>query len=259
MRKPNIDLTAVLRLLEEFRDRIYEQSVGGIQVDRSLYAIVSMKLFGFAFNTYKAIGLLLPQHFYEQAGALYRTLWETAANFEWISRDPEQRSHEFLNFTLIEHHKFLRNSIRTAKRNHDPDAVVQVAGELRDFEATVGRELREFQSIDRKGKLKWRYRFSGPSLETVIHEIGGEWLDEYDRDYHLGSTYAHGAPAGILFPLEHNPELTELWDLERSALMGVLAIRVMIRCDRLWLSFCGTNDEPYLSELFFRLRNCATT
>ena len=62
MREPNIDLSKVLELFDEFRDRIYEQNSGHLEIEHSLYSIVAMKLFGFAFNTYKAIGLLLPQH-----------------------------------------------------------------------------------------------------------------------------------------------------------------------------------------------------
>jgi hypothetical protein len=137
MQKPNINLQKVMHLFDEFRDRIHEQCSAPIHLDNSLYTIVAMKLFGFAFNTYKAIDLLLPQHFYEQAGALYRTLWETGANFEWVSRDPELRSHLFLNFTLIEHQNFLSNRIRTAKRSHDGQAVIALTRELTGFERLV--------------------------------------------------------------------------------------------------------------------------
>lgn len=130
--------------------------------------------------------------------------------------------------------------------------------ELVDFETTVKNELGEFGFRDRKGKLKWRKRFSSPTLDEVIREIGGEWVDEYDRDYALGSAYTHGAPSGILFPLQHNPELTNLWDLERSALMGILTMHVMMRVDRLWLACRGIDDTEYLAGMFFRLRDTGT-
>lgn len=247
-----------MHVFDEFRDRIYEQSSGPIHLDNSLYTIVATKLFGFAFNTYKAVGLLLPQHFYEQGGALYRTLWETGANFEWVSRDPELRSHLFLNFTLIEHQNFLSNRIRTAKRSHDAEAVLALTRELADFECLVRKELSEFESRDRKGKVRSRRRFSSPTLDEVIREIGGDWLDEYDRDYRLGSSYTHGAPSGILFPMYHDPALTELWDLERSALMAIVTMHAMIRIDRLWLAHRGMDDSAYLAALFFRLRDTAT-
>jgi hypothetical protein len=252
--EPNIDLAKVLALFEEFRDRIFTQSRGSNEVTYSLYAIVAMKLFGFAFNTYKTIGLLLPEHYYEQATALHRTLWETGANFEWISRDPEYRSHQFLNFTLIEHRNFLAKRLRTARRNRDTDAIIELSSRMGEFERVVANELNEFRTKDRRNRERWRSRFSGPTLEDVVREIGGEWLDEYDRDYLLGCAYTHGAPSGVLFPIEHHPALTRKWDLERSALAGVVTIHAMIRIDRLWLAFQGKNDDVYLSNLVFRSR-----
>lgn len=252
--QPMIDLAKVRVLFEEFRDRIYTQSRGPHDVPYSLYTIVALKLFGFAFNTYKTIGLLLPEHYYEQATAIHRTLWETGANFEWISRDPENRSHQFLNFTLIEHRNFLAKRLRTAHRHRDTDAIIDLSSRMGDFERVVENELSEFRTKDRRNREKWRTRFSGPTLEDVVREIGGEWQDEYDRDYLLGCAYTHGAPSGVLFPIRHDPALTTKWDLERSALIGIMAIHTMIRINRLWLTFHGKSDDAYLGQLLLRTR-----
>ncbi len=248
-------LATVLTLHSEFRDRIYEQSSGPISLPNSLYTIVVTKLVGFAFNTYKTIGLLLAEHYYEQGMTLQRTLWETGANLEWISRDPEPRSHYFLNFTLIEHKRFLEKRLKIARHNRDTDAIIELTARMGEFARSFRNELNEFRRTDRSGRERWRERFSGPNLEEVVREIGGEWQDEYDRDYLLGCAYTHGAPSGVLFPVQHDPALTERWDLGRSALVGILAIRTMARINRLWLRLRERDDDVYLADLLLRVRD----
>ena len=91
---PNqIDLDAVLRLFEELRDHIANRVHREHEMDDTLSSFVLFRLFGYSFNTFKAIGLLLPQRFYEQGFALYRMLWEAGLGLEWMSHDPETHSH----------------------------------------------------------------------------------------------------------------------------------------------------------------------
>src|SRR5256885_1951216 len=55
--------------------------------------------------SYKAIGHLLPDGYYEQGFALYRMLWEAGIGLEWISRDPEARSRQYAGFTAVEYQR----------------------------------------------------------------------------------------------------------------------------------------------------------
>src|SRR5438105_448604 len=106
-RQSQIDLDAVLRLSEELREHIGKRVHRPHEVDETLYNFVLFRLFGYSFNTFKAIGLLLPNHYYEQAFALYRMLWEAGITLEWISSDSEDRSHQYAGFTVVEYQKFL--------------------------------------------------------------------------------------------------------------------------------------------------------
>lgn len=107
-RQSTSDRNAVLRLFTELRDHIAERVHREHEVEDALYSFVLFHLFGYSFNTFKAIGRLLPDGFYEQGFALYRMLWEAGITLEWISRDPETRSHQYAGFTVVEYQRFLR-------------------------------------------------------------------------------------------------------------------------------------------------------
>ena len=91
----DLDLDAALRLFAELGDHITDRVHREHEIDDSLYPFVLFRLFGYSFNTFKAIGLLLPHRFYEQAWVLYRMLWETSIGLERTSRDPEPRLHQY--------------------------------------------------------------------------------------------------------------------------------------------------------------------
>ena len=44
--------------------------------------------FVYAFNTYKALGLLLPELYHESGAVVFRQFWEVSLNLHWIERDP---------------------------------------------------------------------------------------------------------------------------------------------------------------------------
>ena len=250
-------LDGIVELCHDVSARIHGQVTGDISVEATLYNVVAFKLFGYALNTFKSVFYLLPHTVYEQAMALHRTLWETGLNFEWISRDPEKRAQRFLQFTIVEQRKFLRKRIETARRAGDSSAVLSLTKELREFENLLNERLSAYKYTDTKRKTKYRDRFSGPSLEQVVREVGGDWLDEYDRDYILGCMSSHGSPGAVLFPLvdtSPNFQASRLKDVERSALVGAMAIEVISRCYRLYLPVIGKEDEAFLRELPARVR-----
>lgn len=105
------DLPALEPLIKghaELRDHIARRVHGEHEMEATLYALVAMKIFGYVFNTYKAIGLLLPDRYYEQGMSLFRTMWESSANLFWIQRDPEVRAKRFTEFTAAEFGRFLK-------------------------------------------------------------------------------------------------------------------------------------------------------
>lgn len=233
-----VDLEAVVEQCGDLLTRIHRRTVGQLEIELTLYNIVAFKLFGYALNTFKSIYYLLPHTVYEQATVLYRTLWETALNLEWIAREPEARAERFLRFTAVEHRRFIEARIRSARRADDGDAVLSLTSHLRAFEQALEQQLAQFKFRDKRGKVRWRDRFSAPSLPDVVRELGGEWLEEYDRDYVLGCMYSHGAPGGVLFPLYDTPDhqVAKAQDVERSGIAGAMAIRVMSRVYRRWLA-----------------------
>jgi hypothetical protein len=236
---------------------MHKTSVGVFEIHYTLYNIVAFKLFGYALNTFKSIYYLLPHTVYEQASALYRTLWETGVNLEWIAIDPESRAQRFLSFTVVEHVRFLNARLRRARRAKDATAILALNQQLGIFQKLVEQQLDQFAFRDKAGRKRSTGRFSEPTLDAVVRGLGGEWLEEYDRDYLLSCGYSHGAPGAVLFPLYDTTDhhIDSIRSIERAGIIGARSIEVMGRIYRRWLAVRGMEDEAFLRELWFQVQS----
>jgi hypothetical protein len=249
-------LDTIIDLCHDLSKRIHERVVGEFEIEATIYDIVAFKLFGFGLNTFKSIYYLLPHKIYEQIAILYRTLWETSLNLEWISRSPNQRAIRFIQFTGVEHRRFAQKRIKAANRARDQAASLSLDRYLKEFEREIEMQLSPFRFEDQRGRRRWRDRFSGGSLEVMVREVGGDWLEEYDRHYTLACMYTHGAPGAVLFPLFDRPdhEIDKTRSIDRSAIAGVMAIEVMARLYKRFLSdLLRLEDDDYLQELAGRV------
>lgn len=255
MMKSKVDLDKIIACCSELLERMHVKNAGEFEVDNTIYSIVAFKLFGYALNTFKSIYYLLPHTVYEQASALYRTLWETGVNFEWISLKPEVRAERFISFTAVEYQNFLQRRIRAARRAKNEKAALALTQQLTAFQQVLERRLGQFRFSDKTGRKRTLTRFSAPSLEALVRELGGEWIEEYDHEYALSCTYTHGAPGAVLFPIfdtsEH--EIGKAQSTERAGIVGAGAIDVMTRIYRRWLAVRSMEDEAFLHELLLKV------
>ena len=254
--KSRVDLEKIVTCCGDLLERIHKTSVGEFEVEYTLYNIVAFKLFGYAVNTFKSIYYLLPHTVYEQASALYRTLWETGVNLEWIALEPEIRAERFLSFTAVEHSRFLKGRLRAARLANDTDAILALTRQLDAFQQAVEQQIAQFSFRDKTGRKRTIGRFSKPSLEAVVREVGGEWIKEYDRDYSLGCAYTHGSPGAVLFPLCDTPdhEIDKARSTERAGIIGASGIEVMSRIYRRWLVTRDMEDDAFFRELLLRVQ-----
>lgn len=244
------DLEPLIAGHAELRDHVAVRVHGQHEMEASFYSIVAMKLFGYVFNTYKAIGLLLPDHYYEQGMSLFRTMWESSANVFWISRDPEPRARLFLEFTAAEHRRFLSTrraffAARGVEDISDPIFPQSIAEAL-------ARQVAQFQRADRKNRLRTHERFSGPSLESVVQELGEPWTEEYITSYKLACGYTHGAPGAILFPLyapEGDESAFERIDHERTTMLAAMSMKLMERAFSLYAPAIGGTEHGFFEDL----------
>jgi hypothetical protein len=209
-----------------------------------LYAIVLLQSFVYCFNTYKAIGLLIPEYYYEQASAVFRILWEATLNLAWVAKDPIPRAKLYCQFTVVEKRKFFLFKIGDAKRQGDYEAVKAAERNLLEFDASYGHVVEDYRFKDRKGKRKLRSRFSGPTIEQTASELGGEWGKEYREVYPLLSFYTHATPGAILFPDVPSGDLTienfQEAGSERTQMVALWSIAVLERAYRfMWPLFGG--------------------
>lgn len=217
---------AILRH-DELRDIIAAQIHCDWSLPRSTFSIVAVKLLGFGFNTYKAIGLLLPDRHYEQGTSLLRTLWETCANFAWIEQAPDERGALFLGYTAVEYRKYAQRAMPFA-------SPMEREAFLLGFDLAFGDFIRVYRRQERSGRQRWSERFSGPNLEGVIRDLAAPWTAEYKILYPLACHYTHGSPGAILFPLiaeanEHIPDLYRQPDDDRTTQLALWSMALISR------------------------------
>lgn len=206
MTRPPFEQIAVIHA--EFRDCIADTMHAEFELRLPpAFGLVLIKSFGYCFNTFKAIGLLLPAFYYEQSNALVRILWEAAANLTWVVAEPGPRSKLFAQFTVVERRKFIQMRVTEAQRLGQMEVVEVLGSELRQFDATYEAVLADYRFGEHKRRKRLRTRFSGPTLEDIVRAIGEPWLTEYRERYPLWCFYAHASPGAVLFP---NPLLKEI-------------------------------------------------
>ncbi|MFY9822962.1 MAG: DUF5677 domain-containing protein [Thermoanaerobaculia bacterium] len=236
---------------DQLREIVAAQVHRDWEAPGSLFSLVGVKLFTFGFNTYKSVGVLLPLRHYEQGNSLFRTLWETAANFAWVGQDPDPRSAQFLGYTAVEFRKLVQRSSRFGT---EQERKVFLA----DFDAAFGEFFNKYRQR-RGGRERWFDRFSGFSLEDIIRDLGAPWAAEYSTVYKLACHYTHGSPGAILFPLfagkfDPLPDLFKLQDDQRTAQLALWSMAILARLHHGWLEWVGADPTPELEELDQKLR-----
>ncbi|MBP5979440.1 MAG: hypothetical protein KA748_04485 [Halomonas sp.] len=185
-------------------------------VPEELPSFVVNQSFIYAFNSYKAINLLLPELYHESAAAVMRQLWEVSLNLHWIGGNPGERSRDFCNYTVMEYRKLLSKE--------------EVNDQINDFDRATENFQSRFKYKDKRGRNRSHGNFATVSIHDRATELGEPWASEYTLVYHLTSMHAHGAPGAILHALFQasypNPNRLEK---NSTALIAILAIKVMVR------------------------------
>jgi hypothetical protein len=230
-----------------FRDHISCLAYGEYAMEGDVFPVVAMMLFSFIFNTYKAVGLLLPGEYYEQAATLYRTMWEAGANLAWIALDPEERAKQFAEFTGVEYRHVLQSHAERLASASPRAAADEAEERLRQYETLMDPRLSRYTYSDGK---RWRDRFSCVKLDAVTSELGSPWSEEYRLHYRMGCSYTHGAPGAVLSPLFATPEAEApaKVEAERTSLLAVLSMELMQRCLLVFLAITGRSDDGFLEE-----------
>jgi hypothetical protein len=172
--------------------------------------------FIYAFNTYKAISLLLPELYYESGATVLRQLWEVSLNLHWIGIEPKKHAKNFCNFTIIEERKFIH------KLNDETL--------LQSFDNATKRFQKNFQYKNKHNHDCRHKNFTANNIQSRADKLGNPWKYEYKFMYHLTSMYAHGAPGAVLHGMFQacypNPDTQER---NLASLIAMLAIKVIVR------------------------------
>lgn len=174
----------LLKRYELLRDATAHTVHGEHDLSSELWPFVAMASFSYAFNAYKAIGLILPELYHESGSVVLRQLWEASLNLHWIEREPETRSQDFCNYTVIELRKGMQKSCEQSS--------------LASLDAVSTRFQSKFRFKDKKGKERIHSNFAGSSVQQRAEELGEPWSTDYNLLYHLASMHAHGAPGAVL-------------------------------------------------------------
>ncbi len=245
---------------DELRDHIAVTTTINYPIEpaQSLYAVVVAQSLLFAFNTYKAAGIILRESYYEQASVLVRILWETTLNLAWISKDPTNRAKLFCQFTVVEKRKFLSFKIDAAVRLRDATVLTQAKQNLLLFDKEYSHVLIDYQFDDKKGRTKLRGRASGPTIAQEAEELGGHWAKEYREVYPLLSMYTHATPGAILFP--NSPDRMfdsakrEEEEMQRTQLTVLWSMALIERAYRFLVPMGAESNNEYFDSMNARCR-----
>ena len=172
--------------------------------------------FVYAFNAYKAIGLILAQSYHEAGATILRQLWEVSLNLHYIAIDPAKRSSDFCNFTTIGYRKLLQKSGRE--------------NELDDFDTATARFQSAFRFRDRKDKERIHSSFATANVCNRANDLGEPWKREYELLYHLTSMHAHGSPGAVLHQIMiSNYPNSQGIDDNSVCLVSLTAMKLMVR------------------------------
>ena len=200
---------------DKLRDATARIIHGEHSVSSDLWPFVAIASFSYAFNAYKALGLILPHLYHESGAVLLRQLWEASLNLHWIELAPEQRAQDFCNYTVIE----LRKGMQKAGEQSSLDGL----------DAASARFQSRFCFEDRQGKERIHSSFAGGSVQQREEEIGEPWSADYNFLYHLASMHAHGAPGAVLHQnfvhLSTSPQNKER---DSTALIAYLSMKVLV-------------------------------
>ena len=222
------------------RDTIATTLAGDPDSHQNLWAFVALRSFSYAFNAYKAIGLLLPNHYHESAAVILRQMWEVSLNLHWIERDPGARSQDFSNFTAVE----MRKSI---EQWGDRKA-------LKEFDEATDRFQSKFR-FRKHGKPRAHNNFSRMSVSARSKELGEPWRSDYELVFHMSSMHAHGAPGAILHDhfVEYS-ESPETREKNSTALIAYLSMKTIVEDVHLLVRQGFAEGSQAIDEAFKKTR-----
>jgi len=197
------------------RDTIATTLAGDPSAHQNLWGFVAFQSFAYVFNVYKAIGLLLPDHYHESGAVVLRQMWEVSLSLHWIERYPEPRAQDFCNFTVMEMRKAAEKT--------------EARSSLRDFDEATKRFQSKFRFQDRHRRDRTHDNFSTATVRARADELGEPWNRDYQLIYHLSSMHAHGAPGAVLHQhfVQHSrsPETREI---DSTALIAYLSMKTIV-------------------------------
>jgi len=242
--KPNPEPFPLKAILNHFT--VIRDAIAGTKYlePTTLESYIANISFVYALNTYKAIGLLLPESFHESGAVVLRQLWEVSLNLHWIGRDPVKRAQDFCNFTVMEYRKVIKKS------GGGPAA-------LNSFDEATAKFQKKFRYSDRRGKDRTHSSFATTTTHDRAIDLGAPWESEYELVYHLTSMHAHGAPGAVLhgmFQQQYpNPEIREQ---NSVSLIAILAINYIVRDVKLLTEMEIILDPSRVLEAFEDFQTC---
>lgn len=224
-REPSFQLKEVLERHKAVRDAVARAVHGPVEAEDELWPLVASLSFVYAFNVYKALGLVLVERYYEAGSNLLRQLWETSLNLHWIEQDPHARAQDFCNFTTVEYRKQLA---RRGSSHLDPENLLG-APSMKKFDQMTRRFQEKFFA-QQGGRRRPQKSFSVLNAEQRAGQLGDPWKKEYGLLYDLGSNHAHGGPGAVLRPLFlSDPERREAAEIDATSLVALHSIEILRR------------------------------
>jgi len=202
-----------------------------------IWPFIAFASFAYAFNVYKAIGLVLPDFHHESGAVMLRQLWEVSLNLHWIERDSNKRAQDFCNYTIMEFRKCVQKSGDSSP--------------LQGFDDATNRFQAEFRFQNKRGKNQTHSNFAASTVQQRAEELGDPWQSDYALLYYLASMHAHGAPGAILHQhFVQQSKSPEAKEKDSTALIAYMSMKILIEDIRLLVRQGLARDSKAADDVF---------
>jgi hypothetical protein len=235
--KARLPFDKLLQRYEVLRDAAAAAVTGEHAVPPDHWPLVALASFSYAFNAYKALGLILPHLYHETGAVVLRQMWEASLNLHWIERDSEKRAEDFCGYTVIEVRKNMQKGGGQSS--------------LPEYDSVSARFQSRFRFQDKQGKERVQTSFAGGTVEQRAQELGEPWQADYNLLYHLASMHAHAAPGAVLQQhfVQHSAS-PENKERDSTALIAYLAMKVLVADIHLLVRNGFAADSKAVDEAF---------
>jgi len=171
-----------------------------------------------AFNTYKALKLVLEGDHWETGASLTRSIFELLVNMEEVFREEtqvEERAHRYLLFSYLQHYLHRRRlaayALRTGRSPKENRRLIK------NLDKVAEKAFATFRYRDKRKRKRWQKSWCNKNIRELAQASSNPMrASQYEILYSFLSAHTHSAPVSVMETLIHLPETGDLAEFQKE-------------------------------------------